>query len=63
MLNPVAKKMQDFHIFLINTHTVTSCLNCLYWDEPKDQCEKYQARPPLKIAVIGCDTYEQDIPF
>jgi hypothetical protein len=27
------------------------------------RCMKYEARPPTKIILIGCDSYTPDIPF
>lgn len=42
-----------------------NCLNCMNWDFGKDQCKKYQAKPPAEIIVYSCPDYQDDgeIPF
>lgn len=64
MINPaMLEKKKQMHRFLIETYTVTSCLNCLYFDKAKDQCGKWDMKPPTTVAVYGCPDYETDIPF
>lgn len=39
------------------------CLNCDHWDSVKESCKKYNAVPPPRVIVVGCDDHEIDIPF
>ena len=42
-----------------------SCLNCKNFNEPDELCILYKMRPPAKIIVFGCPSYDDigDIPF
>lgn len=42
-----------------------NCLNCTHWDYGKDQCGKFNAKPPTDIIVYSCPQHEDndDIPF
>ena len=42
-----------------------SCINCRFFKEPVELCEKYAARPPARIIALSCPTYEDtnEIPF
>lgn len=42
-----------------------SCLNCLHFDEPAEQCKKYKVRPPARVIWQGCIEHEDafEIPF
>lgn len=62
-MNPVDTKKKEVHLFLINTYALTSCLNCCHFKHLTQQCDKWKATPPPKVAVVGCDSYSQDIPF
>lgn len=39
-----------------------SCLKCTEWQPIDEICDKYKARPPLKVIVSGCPDYD-NIPF
>lgn len=49
-----------------------SCLSCIHWAEIVEitderrvyfECGKYKMYPPEETIVVGCISYEQDIPF
>lgn len=51
-----------------------SCYNCEHWIEGTQQgsllkfedrqkCKKFNARPPTKIIVTGCEAHTDNIPF
>ena len=42
-----------------------SCLNCLLFDEPSEQCKKYKLRPPARVIWQGCEDHKDafTIPF
>jgi hypothetical protein len=43
--------------------TADNCLNCEHFDEDKEICSKYKARPPARTIAEGCPSWEIDIPF
>lgn len=53
------------HRYLIGIHPYKNCLNCTHWDYGKDQCGKFNAKPPTDIIVYSCPQHEDndDIPF
>jgi len=45
---------------------LTTCLNCKHWsNDANEYCILFNAKPPAKIIVFGCDNYMdiQEIPF
>lgn len=42
-----------------------SCLNCTFFTEATELCQKYNARPPARIIAFACKDYTDidDIPF
>lgn len=42
-----------------------SCLNCTYFLEHNEQCQKFNARPPARVIAYACSEYQDndDIPF
>ena len=39
-----------------------NCLNCMYWNNEKDLCNKFKERPPARVIVNGCEFHDV-IPF
>lgn len=39
-----------------------SCLSCFSWQHEEETCGLYKQRPPAKVIVNSCPSYE-DIPF
>lgn len=39
------------------------CLDCIHFDEEKEVCAKWNARPPARVIVNGCDDHVDKIPF
>lgn len=40
-----------------------SCFSCTKIDLEKNVCHQFGSAPPLRIAKVGCNAYEADIPF
>jgi hypothetical protein len=41
-----------------------SCLNCAHFQENSETCTLYKQRPPARVIVFGCDSFQfDDIPF
>lgn len=42
-----------------------SCINCKNFNEPDELCILFKARPPAKVIVFGCSSYDDigDVPF
>lgn len=62
----------EFQQKLINGEIWQTCLNCIYWTNPKidklegslaQGCTLFKAMPPPHIIVSGCKDHENDIPF
>lgn len=51
------------HQQLVHQQLVHSCLNCLEFDEEKEQCSIVNVTPPAKILVYGCPKWTPTIPF
>ena len=47
------------------TFPFQSCINCKNFNEPDELCILYKMKPPVRVLVFGCDSYEDvgDIPF
>lgn len=39
----------------------TCCPNCRNW--LSGSCQKYNAVPPAKVIVVGCEAWTPDLPF
>lgn len=40
-----------------------NCLNCLQFDHKEQLCYQAKQMPPPRIAVTGCELWEEEIPF
>lgn len=40
-----------------------TCLNCQSFDEYKEWCMRWKAKPPAKVIAIGCEDHSDVIPF
>lgn len=58
--NELRIKVQDA---AVNAHKWMTCLNCIYWNKERQDCDKFHAAPPAHIIVSGCVDHEFDIPF
>lgn len=55
----LAKRMLE--VLELKSH---SCLNCEYFNEPQEYCEKADGqRPPARVIAYGCPLYLMKIPF
>lgn len=48
---------------MIQTFAWSCCLNCDHWNKDKLWCSKWDVLPPLDVIVVGCEDYENDVPF
>lgn len=51
-----------FTAYMMEQGYFSTCLNCHHWNDKKEICGKWNARPPAKVIVSGCDDHT-DIPF
>jgi len=57
------KQIEDLNMLLARVPEVgRNCLTCGYWNHKGDSCDKFKAKPPGSIIVIGCDDHDF-IPF
>ena len=52
----------NFTNYLMQQGYFMTCLNCHHWQERTELCGKFNARPPAKVIVSGCEEHT-DIPF
>lgn len=52
-----------FTSFLMDNGFFRSCSNCEHWVNGKEICGKYDARPPVKVIVAGCEDHSDFVPF
>lgn len=43
--------------------TDRSCINCDHYNGALEECRLAGARPPIRIAVVGCKAWCENIPF
>ena len=48
---------------MVKQHVWQCCLNCVEYNSLEEKCGKYNARPPLKVVIVGCKEYDEDVPF
>lgn len=53
----------DFQMRIVDSGHWQCCMNCAQFDKKKEFCESHKAKPPIYIALHGCERYEDDIPF
>lgn len=56
------------HEIKLQNHLILSgqfptCTQCEAWDNDTETCKQYNMRPPAKVIVTGCVTFEHEIPF
>ncbi len=46
-------------------HPFKTCLRCDNFDEEKELCKLYNARPPARVIAFGCEKFDDEnwIPF
>jgi len=52
----------NFTEYLMQQGYFSTCLNCHHWRHETEICGQFNARPPAKIIVSGCEEHT-DIPF
>lgn len=52
---------------VLRAYSAPSCMNCDHFDEAKELCMRFNARPPARFIAISCgpgpNGWEPDIPF
>lgn len=61
MINSHLEAKAILHSALIEHCVIATCINCEYWKN--DICTKYNAVPPPRIIVYGCETWNENLPF
>jgi uncharacterized protein YbaR (Trm112 family) len=55
---------KEFETMLDNK--TKNCLKCIHFDEQKETCKEFNAKPPARIICHGCEKYfniDDEIPF
>lgn len=39
------------------------CANCSQYNHNAEICDRYMAKPPCRVIVVGCPDWEDEIPF
>jgi len=62
-LNEIAKVITETIIKVLDNN-LRSCLNCSRFNESREACNLYQARPPAKVIAKGCEKWDEiNVPF
>lgn len=57
------KEIIRLHTAMVESQTWKCCCNCVDFDEHKMACNRFNAKPPAKVIVVGCEEHADDIPF
>ncbi len=57
------QKMIEMQQSLINHEQLTTCTNCDQWSQNHQRCDKWNAKPPAEVIVVGCIDWTASIPF
>lgn len=54
-----------YQLIVANGDPFQSCLTCTHFTENTQFCKRWDARPPPRVIVYGCDEYDDisEIPF
>jgi len=67
MINDTTKvdseHMSTMHKAMIKSHNFRSCLNCDNWSNDKQECSKFNAKPPADVIVFSCEEWLMQLPF
>ncbi len=56
--------MPIWQLRALHAGVIRSCVNCLNFTAATEGCDLASgARPPAKVIALGCDAWENDIPF
>lgn len=59
--------LKDSLKLALTTTVYRNCLNCQEWNEDKEECKRFNARPPAAVIVYSCEQWEElkdwEIPF
>ena len=45
---------------MVNLNAWQCCHNCIHWD---GKCKLFNAVPPSRTIVLGCEEFQYEIPF
>ena len=64
-MNDIYRAIDDMRAHTIKEvdKAVKTCLNCNWFNEEKEECLKYTARPPARVIAYGCKDHTDDVPF
>lgn len=64
---PEVKLLQDLLVGtaerLTKALATRNCVRCEHYREGEEVCSLYNARPPARTIIQGCDSWEDGIPF
>lgn len=61
-IQKAAQVLADAMVNHIDVMT-TTCASCTHYDHNSETCRLWNAKPPCKVIVVGCDKYLGEIPF
>ena len=54
-------ELSNFQREVIHSLMWNSCINCGNFNKQLEKCNKFNARPPAEIIVVGCGEYIIDV--
>lgn len=61
-LDEFAKTVANEIKHLLET-SMKTCIRCEHFDEKPELCRLAEKRPPARIIALGCEKFEEPIPF
>lgn len=55
------ENVSNYQREVIHSLMWNSCINCGNFNKQNELCNKFSARPPAEIIVVGCDEYIIDV--
>ena len=63
LINNIERELEELRMLAAHAIAANNCMICDNFDQVKEVCKFYNARPPAKIIVVGCEKFCADIPF
>jgi hypothetical protein len=61
-IQKAAQTLADAMVNHIDVMT-TTCASCAHYDHNSEICRQFNAKPPCKVIVVGCEKFIGEIPF
>lgn len=58
------RAMPVWQLLAVRRGVIRTCINCDFFKKGTEECEKAPGqRPPASVIALGCDSWQEEIPF